>query len=43
MYRAITYYALENGIEDDENAVIEATKNIDLKLDYKNGFNKCLY
>jgi cytidylate kinase len=37
MYRAITYYALENGIEDDEDKVIEATKNIDLKLEYKNG------
>lgn len=36
MYRAITYYALENNIVDDEHAVIEATKNIDLKLEYKN-------
>lgn len=37
MYRAITYYALENNIVEDEQAVIEATQNIDLKLDYKNG------
>ncbi|PID59383.1 MAG: cytidylate kinase [Ignavibacteriae bacterium] len=37
MYRAITYYALENKIEENEPAVIEAVKNIALRLDYKNG------
>ncbi len=37
MYRAITYFALENNIENDENAVIEATRKINLDLDYKNG------
>lgn len=36
MYRAITFYALEKNIVEDEAAVIEATKNIDLKLEYKN-------
>lgn len=40
MYRAITYFALENGIENDENAVIEATRNIDLKLEYENRITK---
>ena len=40
MYRAITYYALENNIENDENAVIDATKNINLRLDYNNGITK---
>lgn len=37
MYRAITYYALLNNIVENEEAVIEASKKIDLKLDYKNG------
>lgn len=37
MYRAITYYALEKNIENDENLVIEATKNINLRLEYNNG------
>jgi len=37
MYRAITFYALENNIEQNESALIEAAQNIDLKLDYKNG------
>ena len=36
MYRAITYYALDKKIEEDEEAVIEATKNINLRLEYKN-------
>lgn len=36
MYRAITYYALENNIVENEQAVIDATKNINLKLEYKN-------
>lgn len=37
MYRAITFYALENGIENDKQAVIKASKNIDLSLKYSNG------
>lgn len=37
MYRAITYYALEKNIANDENLVIEATKNINLRLEYNNG------
>lgn len=37
MYRAITYYALKNNIVDDENAIVEALKNIDIKLSYNNG------
>ena len=37
MYRAITYYVLEHKIENDENAVIEAAKNINLTLQYGNG------
>jgi CMP/dCMP kinase len=40
MYRAITYYALEKNIVDDEKAVIEATRNINLRLDYSNGMTK---
>ncbi len=40
MYRAITYYALENGIEENEEAVVEAVKNIDLNLEYKNGVTR---
>lgn len=37
MYRAITYFAIENNIIDDEEAVIEAARNIDLSLNYRNG------
>lgn len=40
MYRAITYYALENNIENDEEAVVEASKNINLTLQYSNGLTK---
>jgi len=40
MYRAITYFALENGIENDEKAVIEATTNLDLQLEYSNRITK---
>ena len=42
MYRAITYYALEKNIVEDEHAVIEAVRNINLKLDYSNGITKVL-
>jgi cytidylate kinase len=37
MYRAITYYVLQKNIEEDEAAVIEAARNINLRLDYRNG------
>jgi CMP/dCMP kinase len=37
MYRAITFYALEHKIENDENAVIEAARKINLELKYKDG------
>ena len=37
MYRAITYYALENNIAEDEDAVVESVKGLDIKLRYKNG------
>ena len=37
MYRAITYYALEKNIVDDEQAVIEAARTINLRLEYNNG------
>lgn len=37
MYRAITYYALKNNIVDDEIAIVEALKNIDISLSYNNG------
>jgi len=40
MYRAITFYALENNISEDESLVIEATKSINLKLDYCNGITR---
>ena len=37
MYRAITYYALEKNIVDNEQAVIEAARTINLRLEYNNG------
>lgn len=37
MYRAITFYALQNNIAEDENAVIDAARNINLHLEYSNG------
>ncbi len=40
MYRAITYYALEKNIVEDEQAIIEAVRNINLKLDYSDGVTK---
>ena len=40
MYRAITYYALENGIEENEDAVVNAVRNLNLKLEYKNGVTR---
>ncbi|MGK9476536.1 (d)CMP kinase [Melioribacter sp. OK-6-Me] len=40
MYRAITYFALKSGIVDDADAVVEMTKNLDLKLRYENGITR---
>jgi cytidylate kinase len=40
MYRAITYLALKNGIVDDENAIIEMTKNLDMSLKFENGVTR---
>ena len=37
MYRAITYYALENNIAEDEHAVVQSVKNLNIELKYKNG------
>jgi len=37
MYRAITYYALKKNIVDDNEALIDSTKNINLDLEYENG------
>ncbi|MBK8945279.1 MAG: (d)CMP kinase [Ignavibacteriae bacterium] len=37
MYRAITFYAQDNNIEENENAIIDAVKKIDLVLKYSNG------
>lgn len=37
MYRAITFYAQDNNIEENENAIIDAAKKIDLVLKYSNG------
>lgn len=40
MYRAITFMALQKGIADDANAVIEMTKNINLNLKFENGVTR---
>lgn len=37
MYRAITYFVLQKNIVDDEKAVIDAARNINLSLKYKDG------
>lgn len=37
MYRAITLYALDNGIENNEKAIIDSLKDIKLSLKYNNG------
>lgn len=37
MYRAITYFAINNNLVNDEQALVEATKKINLSLEYKNG------
>lgn len=40
MYRAITYLAQRNGIDDDESAVIDMTRNLDLALKFENGITR---
>ena len=37
MYRAITYLALQKGIVDNENAVNELVKGLDVTLNFKDG------
>jgi cytidylate kinase len=37
MYRAITYFVLDKNIVEDEKAVIDAARNINLSLKYKDG------
>lgn len=37
MYRAVTYHALKNKIVDDEKAIVDSLKNIDISLSYNNG------
>ncbi len=40
MYRAVTYCSLKNGIVENENAVIELTKQIDLRLKFEDGLTR---
>ena len=40
MYRAITYLALKNGLVDNENAIIEMTKNLDMSLKFEDGVTR---
>lgn len=40
MYRAITYCSLKNGIVEDEQAVIELARNIDLHLEFEEGLTR---
>ena len=40
MYRAITFLAIQNGIVENVEAVIEMTKNVSLKLKYENGVTR---
>jgi cytidylate kinase len=40
MYRAITYLVLEKGIVDDEAAIIELTKDLDMSLRFENGVTR---
>jgi cytidylate kinase len=40
MYRAITFYAIENNIEENEDAIVKAVKNINIQLEYKNGVTR---
>ncbi len=40
MYRAITFYALENDFIDNHKGLIEAVKNLELELEYENGLTR---
>ncbi len=40
MYRAITYLAMKNDLLDDENAIIEMTKNLDMSLKFEDGITR---
>jgi cytidylate kinase len=40
MYRAITYLALKEDIVDNEGAIIEMTKNLDMSLKFENGVTR---
>ncbi len=40
MYRAITFMAIQKGIADDVEAVIEMTKKLNLNLKFENGITK---
>jgi CMP/dCMP kinase len=40
MYRAITFIALRNGISENNAAVINLAKSIDLKLKFENGITR---
>lgn len=40
MYRAITYLALKQGIVEDEAAIIELTKNLEMVLKFENGITR---
>lgn len=37
MYRAVTYLALKNNIQNDTKAIVELVKNLDMRLEFKNG------
>lgn len=37
MYRAVTYHALKNNIVDDEKAIVDSLKKINISLSYNNG------
>jgi len=40
MYRAITFYALENNFIDNHKALIESLNNLELELEYSNGLTR---
>ncbi len=40
MYRAITFYALENDFINNHKGLIEAVKNLELELEYENGLTR---
>lgn len=40
MYRAITYLAIKNGIAEDEEKVVDLSRNIDINLKFENGITR---